>query len=129
VFYKIAQELILADNTIISTIKLQELRSMLKDQYLTTTSETAREFMEEVYKKNKKILMSGFVPETNNVMEQLFSFINDFVYQIKSFKLLTGLKNWASNMFLIWNTREFNTGNYRGLSPLDIWEYKYSGIS
>jgi len=129
VFYEIAQELILADNTIISTIKLQELRSMLKDQYLTTTSENAMEFIENVYKKNKKILMSGFVPETNNVMEQLFSFINDFVYQIKSFKIFTGLKNWASNMFLIWNNREFNTGNYRGLSPLEIWESKSSGIS
>lgn len=128
-FYEIAQKLILASDTILSTIKLQELRNMLKDQYLTTTSENAMEFMEEAYKKNKKILMSGFVPETNNVMEQLFSFINDFVYQVKSFKIFTGLKNWASNMFLIWNSREFNTGNYRGLSPLEIWEYKSSGIS
>jgi hypothetical protein len=128
-FYKIAQELILADNTILSTIKLQELRSMFKDQYLTTTSENAMQFIEEAYKKNKKILMSGFVPETNNVMEQLFSFINDFVYQIKSFKISSGLKNWASNMFSVWNSREFNTGKYRGLSPLDISEYKYSGIS
>jgi hypothetical protein len=128
-FYEMAQELILADNTILSTIKLQELRSMLKDQYLTTTSENAMKFIEEAYKKNKKILMSGFVPETNNVMEQLFSFINDFVYQIKSFKIRSGLKNWAANMFSIWNTREFNTGNFRGLSPLDISEYKYSGIS
>lgn len=128
-FYEIAQELILADNTILSTIKLQELRSMLKDQDLTTTSEIAMEFVEKTYMKNKKILMSGFVPETNNVMEQLFSFINDFVYQIKSFKIRSGLKNWASNMLSIWNSREFNTGNYRGLSPLEISEYKYSGIS
>jgi len=31
----------------------------------------------EVYRKNRKLLEKGFVPETNN-MEQLFSVFNDF---------------------------------------------------
>jgi hypothetical protein len=32
----------------------------------------------EIYVKNRKLLEKGFVPETNNTMEQLFSVFNDF---------------------------------------------------
>jgi hypothetical protein len=77
-------------------------------------------YLKKIYKKNRTYLEKGFEPETNNVMEQLFSYINDFVYQAKSFKTISGLKNWAANMFHIWNHREFNTGVHRGLTPLQI---------
>ncbi|KXB00249.1 hypothetical protein AKJ41_04225 [candidate division MSBL1 archaeon SCGC-AAA259O05] len=60
----------------------------------------------------------GFVPSTNNIMEQIFSFISDFTYQAKSFKTKSGLKNWAANMFINWNHRKFNTGKHSGLPPL-----------
>lgn len=125
-FYEIAKDLILADNAILSTALLQELRMMLEKEVLTKASKSAMNYAEDAYAKNRKILEKGFVPETNNVMEQIFSFINDFVYLIKSFKTVSGLKNWGANMSSIWNHREFNTGKYRGLSPLEIQKYKCS---
>ena len=76
--------------------------------------------LEAAYKKNRKFLEKGFIPETNNTMEQLFSFIDDFIYQAKSFKIVSGLKNWAANMFSVWNHRKFNTGYHRGETPLEI---------
>lgn len=72
----------------------------------------------EVYVKNRRIMEKGFTPETNNVMEQLFSFINDFA--CRPFKVKKGLRNWASNLFLLMNHRPFNTGLKRGSSPLQI---------
>jgi hypothetical protein len=33
------------------------------------------------------LLTKGFTPETNNVMEQLFSLISDIITQARSFKI------------------------------------------
>ena len=71
-------------------------------------------------KRDQKSLRKGFEPDTNNVMEQIFSFINDFVLQIKSFKKRWAMENWAANMFWIWNHRPFNTGPNRGYSPIKL---------
>ncbi|KXA92332.1 hypothetical protein AKJ65_07725 [candidate division MSBL1 archaeon SCGC-AAA259E19] len=79
-----------------------------------------QKFLKDKHRENKKHLKKGFVPSTNNVMEQIFSFTSDFTYQTKSFKTKSGLKNWAANMFNNWNHRKFNTGKHSGLSPLDI---------
>lgn len=117
--YEKGKELILAENCIESTAVLRELDKLFRK----TNTEASREamiYLENIYKKNRTFLEKGFVPETNNVMEQLFSFINDFVYQAKSFKIISGLKNWAANMFLVWNHRAFNTGNNRGWAPLEV---------
>lgn len=120
--YEKGKELIMAENCIVSTAILRELENLSCITH-TEASHQAMVYLEETYKKNRKILEKGFVPETNNVMEQLFSFINDFVYQIKSFKIVSGLKNWAANMFSVWNHRKFNSGYHRGESPLDIaWD-------
>lgn len=118
VFYEKSKELILADNAITSTIYLQELKKMVKG--LSDASKKVMKYVEKIYKRNREMLEKGFVPETNNVMEQLFSFIDDFVYQAKSFKITSGLRNWAANMFWVWNNRPYNTGINRGLSPLSI---------
>jgi len=64
-------------------------------------------------------LEKGFVPETNNVMEQLFSLIDDFFYQARSFKTISGLKNFFSNLAHMFNHRAFNTGKWRGLNPIE----------
>jgi len=72
----------------------------------------------EVYVKNRKLLEKGFVLETNNIMEQLFSIINDFVILCRSLKIHSGLINWTSNLFLLTNHRSFNTGLKRGVSPI-----------
>lgn len=117
--YEMGKELIMADNCILSAAISRELETLFQN----TNTEASRQaviYLQKTYKKNRKFLEKGFVPETNNVMEQLFSFINDFVYQARSFKTVSGLKNWAANMFSVWNHRKFNTGNHRGMSPLDI---------
>ena len=117
--YEKGKGLILADNCISSTAILRELEELFQNTN-TEASRLAMIYLQKTYKMNRKFLEKGFVPETNNVMEQLFSFINDFVYQARSFKIVSGLKNWAANMFSVWNHRKFNTGNHRGRSPLDI---------
>ncbi|KXA96028.1 hypothetical protein AKJ37_02290 [candidate division MSBL1 archaeon SCGC-AAA259I09] len=76
-----------------------------------------QKFLKDKHRENKKHLKKGFVPSTNNVMEQIFSFISDFTYQAKSFKTKSGLKNWAANMFNNWNHRKINTGKHFGLPP------------
>jgi len=118
-FYEKGNELILADNCILSSAVLSELEKLFQN-INTEASQQAMAYLQKIYHQNRKLIEKGFVPETNNVMEQLFSFINDFVYQARSFKIVSGLRNWAANMFSVWNHRKFNTGNHRGESPLDI---------
>ena len=119
IFYETGKELIMAENAVTSTAILNKLKKLIKKD-LSRTSKKAMKYLKDKYKKNRKLLEKDFLPETNNVMEQLFSFINDFVFQVRSFKTLSGLKNWASNLFQTWNEREYNTGKFSGLSPLDI---------
>jgi len=118
-FYEKGKELISAENCVESTVILKELHRLFR---LTNTEASidAMTYLEKTYKKNRKFLEKGFVPETNNVMEQLFSFIDDFIYQARSFKIVSGLKNWAANMFSVWNHRKLNTGYHRGETPLEI---------
>ena len=118
-FYKKGKELISAENCVVSTVILKELHGLFR-MTNTEASRNAMVYLEKTYKKNRKFLEKGFVPETNNVMEQLFSFIDDFVYQARSFKIVSGLKNWAANMFSVWNHRKFNTGYHRGEAPIEI---------
>ena len=119
VVYEKIKCLILSDNAILSTSILQEILAIERDEAITTTSKRAIIFARSAYHKNRRVLEKGFVPETNNVMEQIFSFINDFVYQARSFKILTGLKNWAANMFNTWDNRIFSTGKWRGVTPIE----------
>ena len=118
-FYEKGKELISAENCIVSTVILKELHRLFRITN-TEASIDAMTYLEKTYKKNRKFLEKGFVPETNNVMEQLFSFIDDFAYQARSFKIVSGLKNWAANMFMVWNYRPFNTGYHRGEAPIEI---------
>ena len=90
---------------------------------MSYTSREAMKYAAEVYVKNRKLLEKGFVPETNNTMEQLFSIINDFAILCRSLKIHSGLINWTSNLFLLMNHRSFNTGLNKGLSPLQISIY------
>jgi len=118
-FYEIGKKLIMAESVVESTAILKKLEKML-EKGLTHTSKRAMRFLKDKYNKNRKLLEKGFSPETNNVMEQLFSYINDFVFQAKSFKILSWLKNWAANLLYIWNDRDYNTGKFAGMSPLQV---------
>jgi hypothetical protein len=117
--YEIGKKLIMAKNVIESSALLNEAYNIMQEPH-SEASDYAFNLLCEVYKKNREFLEKGFEPDTNNVMEQIFSFINDFVFQAKSFKRTESLKNWAANMFHIWNNRAFNTGPNRGLTPLQI---------
>lgn len=117
--YLLGKKLILANNCIESSALLKQLYSIIQNPHCEA-SDNALAYLEKTYKKNRKFLEKGFEPDTNNVMEQFFSFINDFVFQAKSFKRDWSLLNWAANMFHIWNHRHFNTGPNRGISPLQI---------
>jgi hypothetical protein len=117
-FYGLCKELILAEDAVNSSVIFKELQDMPSSRKLSYASRKAMDYLSEVYKKNRKLLEKGFTPETNNVMEQLFSFINDFAFMCRSFKIEDGLKNWASNLFLLMNHRPFNTGLKRGVSPI-----------
>jgi len=118
-FYETGKKLIMSENAVQSTSLLKKLEKML-DEQLTSTSEKAMKHLKDKYEKNRKLLEKNMTPKTNNVMEQLYSYIDDFIYQAKSFKILSGLKNWTANLLYIWNDREFNTGKFAGLSPLQV---------
>jgi len=121
-FYELCTELILAKDAINSSVIFKELQDMASSK-MSYTSREAMKYAAEVYVKNRKLLEKGFVPETNNTAEQLFSIINDFAILCRSLKIRSGLINWASNLFLLTNHRSFNTGLNRGLSPLQISIY------
>ena len=119
IIYELAQALITAENVIESTGLLNQIKKIASRVTLSKASQKVIEYVDTVYHKNRKLLEHGFVPETNNVMEQLFSFIADFVNQARSFKQENSLKHFFSNLFSLGNKRAFNTGSSRGLSPLD----------
>ncbi len=56
--------------------------------------ETANKYINKIFVNNLNLLKMGFIPETNNTMEELFSLINDFVNQTRS------LKKWRHRLNL-----------------------------
>jgi MULE transposase domain. len=119
-FYELCKELILAKDAINSSVIFKQLQDISSSRRLSYASREAMKYAAEVYGKNRKLMEKGFVPETNNTAEQLFSVFNDFAIICRSLKVHSGLRNWASNLFLLTNHRSFNTGLNRGLSPLQI---------
>jgi hypothetical protein len=89
-FYELCRELILAEDAVNSSVIYRQLQDMLSSGKLSYTSRKAMDYMSEIYRKNRKIMEKGFTPETNNVMEQLFSFINDFACMCRFFKIEDG---------------------------------------
>jgi len=73
--YGLAQHLIVAETVIESTIYYQKILEIASNIELSKASEKVISYIKKVYSKNKKLLKKGFTPETNNVMEQLFSLI------------------------------------------------------
>ena len=71
------------------------------------------------------MLEKGFTPETNNVMEQLFSLVDDVINQARSFKIINELANFCYNLFRSLNKRCFNTGTWRGYSHISRAKIKY----
>ena len=91
-FYELCKELIFAEDAVNSSVIFKELKDMLGSKKLSYASRKAMDYLSEVYRKNRKLLEEGFTPETNQVMEQLFSFINDFAFICRSCDILHALK-------------------------------------
>lgn len=117
--YNISKRMTISENVIESTCLLNEIREKSSETIMSKALKSVMKYVEQIYKKNRKMLEKGFIPETNNVMEQLFSLIDDIVYQARSCKTRSGMKNFFANLFCLFNRRAFNTGDWRGYSPLE----------
>ena len=117
--YELATDLILSESVIHLSVHYRNIMEMVSDGIVSKASKKVFVYIKEIYSKNRELLEAGFTPETNNVMEQLFSMINDFVNQARSFKTKDGLANFFYNLFAFMNKRMFNTGKWKGYSPLD----------
>ena len=123
--YDIATDLILSESVIHLSIHYKNIMEMVSEEIMSKTSKNVIKYIKDIYSKNKELLEAGFTPETNNVMEQLFSMIDAFVYQARSFKTKSGLANFCYNLFAFMNKRRFNTGKWKGYSPLDRAQKNY----
>ena len=123
--YELAKKLIFAETSIESSIYYQEVFKLASSIKLSQASEKAIKYVKKIYFKNLELLKDGFTPETNNTMEQLFSLINSFIEQARSFKTKSGLSNFCYNLFTSMNKRRFNTGEWSGFSPLDRAKLKF----
>ena len=107
--YELATDLILSESVIHLLVHYRNIMEMVSDGIVSKASEKVFEYIKDIYFKNRELLEAGLTPETNNVMEQLFSMINDFVNQARSFKTKDGLANFFYNLFAFMNKRMFNT--------------------
>ena len=117
--YELATDLILSESVIHLSVHYRNIMEMVSDGIVSKASKKVFVYIKEIYSKNRELLEAGFTPETNNVMEQLFSMINDFVNQARSFKTKDGLANFCYNLFAFMNKRVFNTGKWKSYSPLE----------
>lgn len=124
--YKTANELIAAENVIDSTLAYRKIIDLAKNTNLSEASRKVIKYIHKIFDNNVRLLKLGFLPETNNTMEQLFSLINDFVTQTRSLKREWSARDFFNNLFVFFNNRAFNTGKWRGFSPLKRAELLHS---
>lgn len=117
--YETANELITAENAIESTILFRRIINLAKNTELSEASRKVIKYINKIFINNLNLLKMGFIPETNNTMEEIFSLINDFVNQTRSLKREWSMKNFFNNLFTFFNERSFNTGTWRGYSPVE----------
>jgi hypothetical protein len=117
--YETANELIAAENAIESTILYRRMMNLSKNSELSKASRKVIKYINKIFVNNLNLLKMGFIPETNNAMEEIFSLINDFVNQTRSLKRDWNAKNFFNNLFAAFNKRSFNTGKWRGYSPVE----------
>lgn len=117
--YLLTCELIRANDVILLTILFQTILDKALKNKISLVSKKIVDEIKEIYRTHRILLEKGFTPETNNTMEEIFSMLDDFVYQARSFKTIPGLKNFFSNLFYIFNHRAFNSGKWKGFSPLE----------
>lgn len=123
--YDLTNNLIVAETVIESTLCYRNIMKLALEMDLSRSSKKVVSYAKKIYFSNRKLLEKGFTPETNNAMEQFFALMNDIVNQARSFKIVDGLANFCYNLFVSMNNRCFNTGAWRGFSPLSRAKTKY----
>ncbi len=119
--YQLSKGVLLAENVIESTMRLRKMETKIDERKrVQDIIKKVYLYVREKYHSNRKLFEAGLVPETNNTMEQLFSTFKDFVIQCRSFKIVSGLRNWIANLLVIKNRAPFMSGKNRGKSPLAI---------
>jgi hypothetical protein len=111
-------QLIRSDTVIDAVIHYRNIENLQSHLKLSEASKNAISYAKEIFLKNKDLLKEGFIPETDNTMEQIFSLICDIINVTRSFKSSSGLANFCYNLFTYFNKRSFCTGKWRGFSPL-----------
>ena len=101
------------------TITYRKIMELAKNTGLSDASRKVIKYVNKIFENNLRLLRQGFLPETNNTMEQFFSLIKDYVTQTRSLKREWSAKNFFNNLFAFFNKRAFNTGNWRGFSPVE----------
>jgi hypothetical protein len=109
--YELTTDLILSESVIHLSVYYRNITEMVSDGIVSKASKKVFEYIKEIYSKNRELLEAGLTPETNNVIEQLFSMINDFVNQARSFKIKDGLANFFYNLFAFMNKRNLHDSN------------------
>ncbi len=120
IFFDLFEQVLRSTNLIEATCFLRNAEELMKNHEVSQVVNKAHRFARDKFFKNGRLLKAGMVPETNNTMEQIFSTIKDFIFQCRSFKIVSGLKNWISNLFCMKNSASFYTGLNKGFSPLEI---------
>ena len=110
--------LICSDTVISLVVCYQNILKLDSNLDLSKASHKTISYAKEIFKKNMSFLKKGFIPETDNTMEQIFSLIGDIVDKARSFKTDSGLTNFCYNLFTYFNKRCFRTGKWAGFSPL-----------
>jgi len=119
-FYELFKMVILSKSAIESSAYMSKINELMSKEEISIVVKKAYKYVLGKYYSNRSLFEKNITPETNNIMEQIFSTTKDFVIQCRSFKIVSGLKNWAANLFHIKNSSQFKTGINRGRSPLDI---------
>jgi len=112
--YETANELIVAENAIESTILYRRIMNLAKNSELSEASRKVIKYINKIFVNNLNLLKMGFIPETNNTMEEIFSLINDFVNQTRSLKRDRNAKNFFNNLFAAFNKRSFHWSSVKG---------------
>ena len=116
----LAIAIIMAESVIESTKYLAELDILMKENKPSEIVRKGYEYGKNKYFSNREMFEKNMKPETNNTMEQIFSTVKDFVIQCKSFKIISGLRNWFANLLNLKNCTPFKSGKFRGFDPITI---------
>ena len=107
-------QIILSESVIEASAYFSKVEEMIRGIDLSPVVMRTYRYVKRKYFSNRKLFEKNIMPETNNIMEQIFSTIKDFILQCRSFKLISGLRNFIAILFHTKNSEAFVSGKHRG---------------